>query len=125
MATDIRAALDEFVSAMLEGHLADQVGRCGMCGQVSPCSSERAAMRLGLVPSRLWIVEDEPEWTVVKGSDGHLICETDWREFGTGRIIVFDVEQVRNPEHAWDVPVSSEVRAAWRAARAYVESHAG
>jgi|GEM_PF-5373003 len=120
METETAAALDGFVSAMLEGHLANQTGHCAMCGQFSPCSSERIAMRLGLIPTRLWIMEDTPEWTVAERSDGHLICETDWRAFGTGRIIVFDVDKVRNPDPSWDIPTSSEVRAAWRAARAYI-----
>jgi len=122
--TASRLALENFASRVLAEHSPAEGVLCRSCHQFSPCPVEEAAVEAGLVtPPPTWGVDEHPEWLVTESEiSGTVTCETNWRRYGKGHIVVFDRAAVLAGRDPDPVPLSPWARSAWAAARRWAAS---
>lgn len=119
-----RAALEGFARAVIEDHQSDDNVLCKSCHLFAPCPVELAALDAGLIEGQPTGFLGDMQWKVTESSEGAIVCETDWRRFGRGHIVVFDREAVFNGKDPDPMPDSPQTREAWAAARRWVQRQA-
>lgn len=116
-----REALEHFASRVIAEHTSNEYALCRSCHLFAPCPVEVAAIQAGLVEGKQLQLVDDMEWRVRESIDHEVVCETDWRRYGQGHIVIFELQAVMEGRAPDPMPHMPHARDAWNAARRWAQ----